>query len=237
MIYHSFPRVSQEDRFTRAEILDTNGLPAIQDVLLRLPAKTPPRGLTLNNPYGDPVFSIGGGRQRIEIYADTNVVAPVINYALCENRAVRWCTNRKITRVDTLHSLDQWIPSPITSGNFPSTNSTSTVRKNTSFTSLPELPTSCSSPTPTIVSGHGSGPFPIGCISPLSEVTRTYGHNSCTGHVISECSCVLPDSFSAYVPTGSPAGKAFSALRIRNGGSNGTTSRVSSSVYLSSRGY
>ena len=110
MIYHSFPRVSQEDRFTRAEILDTNGLPAIQDVLLRLPAKIPTRGLSLNNPYGDPVFSIGGGRQRIEIYADTNVVAPVINYALCENRAVRWCTNRKITRVDTLHSLDQWIP-------------------------------------------------------------------------------------------------------------------------------
>ena len=128
-------------------------------------------------------------------------------------------------------------PSPITSGNFPSTSSTSKVRKNTSFTSLPELPISCSSPTPTIVSGHGSGPFPIGCISPLSEVTRTYGHNSCTGHVISECSCVLPDSFSAYVPTGSPAGKAFSALRIRNGGSNGTTSRVSSSVYSSSRGY
>ena len=63
MIYHSFPRVSQEDRFTRAEILDTNGLPAIQDVLLRLPAKIPTRGLSLNNPYGDPVFSIGGGRQ------------------------------------------------------------------------------------------------------------------------------------------------------------------------------
>ena len=82
MIYHSFPRVSQEDRFTRAEILDTNGLPAIQDVLLRLPAKTPTRGLSLNNPYGDPVFSIGGGRQRIEIYADTNVVAPVINLSL-----------------------------------------------------------------------------------------------------------------------------------------------------------
>ncbi len=196
-----------------------------------------PRGLTLNNPYGDPVFSIGGGRQRIEIYADTNVVAPVINYALCENRAVRWCTNRKITRVDTLHSLDQWIPLAHYKREFPIYKFYFEGPKNTSFTSPPEPPTSCSSPTPTIVSGHGSGPFPIGCISPLSEVTRTYGHNSCTGHVISECSCVLPDSFSAYVPTGSPAGKAFSALRIRNGGSNGTTSRVSSSVYSSSRGY
>ena len=110
MIYHSFPRVSQEDRFTRAEILDTNGLPAIQDVLLRLPAKTPTRGLSLNNPYGDPIFSIGGGRQSVELYADTNVVAPVINYALCENRAARWCADRKITRVDTLYALDQWIP-------------------------------------------------------------------------------------------------------------------------------
>ena len=89
MIYHSFPRVSQEDRFTRAEILDTNNLPAIQDVLLRFPAKTPTRGLSLNNPYGDPVFSIGGGRQSIELYADTNVVPPVINYALCESRAER----------------------------------------------------------------------------------------------------------------------------------------------------
>lgn len=110
MIYHSFPRVSQEDRFTRAEILDTNGLPAIQDVLFRLPAKTPIHGLSLNNPYGDPVFSIGGGRQSVELYADTNVVAPVINYALCENRAARWCADRKITRVDTLRTLDQWIP-------------------------------------------------------------------------------------------------------------------------------
>ena len=110
MIYHSFPRVSQEDRFTRAEILDTNNLPAIQDVLLRFPAKTPTRGLSLNNPYGDPVFSIGGGRQSIELYADTNVVPPVINYALCESRAERWCADRKITRVDTLHALDQWIP-------------------------------------------------------------------------------------------------------------------------------
>ena len=222
MIYHSFPRVSQEDRFTRAEILDTNGLPAIQDVLLRLPAKTPTRGLSLNNPYGDPVFSIGGGRQSVELYADTNVVAPVINYALCENRAARW-TNGS--------------PSPITSGNFPSTNSTSTVRKNTSFTSLPEPPISCSLPIPTIVSGHGLEPFPIGCISPLSGKTRIFGHNSCTGHVISECSCVLPDSFSAYVPTGSLAGKAFFAPRTRSDGSSGTTSRVSSSVYLSSRGY
>ena len=128
-------------------------------------------------------------------------------------------------------------PSPITSGNFPSTSSTSKVRKNTSFTSLPELPTSCSSPTPTIVSGHGSGPFPIGCISPLSEVTRTYGHNSCTGHVISVCSCALPDSFLAYAPIGSPAGKAFFVPRTKSRGSSGTTSRVFSLAYLSSRGY
>ena len=128
-------------------------------------------------------------------------------------------------------------PSPITSGNFPSTNSTSTVRKNTSFTSLSEPPISCSLPIPTIVSGHGLEPFPIGCISPLSGKTRIFGHNSCTGHVISECSCVLPDSFSAYVPTGSLAGKAFFAPRTRSDGSSGTTSRVSSSVYLSSRGY
>ena len=198
MIYHSFPRVSQEDRFTRAEILDTNGLPAIQDVLLRLPAKTPTHGLSLNNP-GVPIERLPG-----------------------------WIPYAPST---------SGYPSPITSGNFPSTNSTSTVRKNTSFTSLPEPPISCSLPIPTIVSGHGVGPFPIGCISPLSEVTRTYGHNSCTGHVISECSCVLPDSFSAYVPTGSLAEKAFSALHTRNSGSNGTTSRVSFSVYLSSRGY
>lgn len=238
MIYHSFPRVSQEDRFTRAEILDTNGLPAIQDVLFRLPAKTPIHGLSLNNPYGDPVFSIGGGRQSVELYADTNVVAPVINYALCENRAARWCADRKIIPGGYLtHPRPVDTPRPLQAGNFPSTNSTSTVRKNTSFTSLPEPPISCSLPIPTIVSGHGSGPFPIGCISPLSEETRTYGHNSCTGHVISECSCVLPDSFSAYVPTGSLAEKAFSALHTRNSGSNGTTSRVSFSVYLSSRGY
>ena len=235
MIYHSFPRVSQEDRFTRAEILDTNGLPAIQDVLLRLPAKTPTRGLSLNNPYGDPVFSIGGGRQSVELYADTNVVAPVINYALCENRAARWCADRKITRVDTLYALDQWIPLAHYKREFP-------IYK-FYFDGPEKYQLYVSSRTanilqfPTIVSGHGLEPFPIGCISPLSGKTRIFGHNSCTGHVISECSCVLPDSFSAYVPTGSLAGKAFFAPRTRSDGSSGTTSRVSSSVYLSSRGY
>ena len=231
MIYHSFPRVSQEDRFTRAEILDTNGLPAIQDVLLRLPAKTPTRGLSLNNPYGDPVFSIGGGRQRIEIYADTNVVAPVINYALCENRAVRWCTNRKITRVDTLHSLDQWIPLAHYKREFP-------IYK-FYFEGPEKYQLYVSSRTADILQFTNSNNrfwAWFGAI-PHWVYFTVIRHNSCTGHVISECSCVLPDSFSAYVPTGSPAGKAFSALRIRNGGSNGTTSRVSSSVYLSSRGY
>ncbi len=222
MIYHSFPRVSQEDRFTRAEILDTNGLPAIQDVLLRLPAKTPTRGLSLNNPYGDPVFSIGGGRQSVELYADTNVVAPVINYALCENRAARWCADRKITRVDTLYALDQWIPLAHYKREFP-------IYK-FYFDGPEKYQLYVSSRTANILQFTDSD----------NRFWAWFGaipHNSCTGHVISECSCVLPDSFSAYVPTGSLAGKAFFAPRTRSDGSSGTTSRVSSSVYLSSRGY
>lgn len=110
MIYHSFPRVSQEDRFTRTEALDTVDLPDIRDILLRLPGKTPVSNITLDNPEGQPLFHLGGGRQSLQIYADTNVVAPAVTYSLCARRAARWCPDRTITRVDTLRTLDQWIP-------------------------------------------------------------------------------------------------------------------------------
>ena len=236
MIYHSFPRVSQEDRFTRAEILDTNGLPAIQDVLLRLPAKTPPRGLTLNNPYGDPVFSIGGGRQRIEIYADTNVVAPVINYALCENRAVRWCTNRKITRVDTLHSLDQWIPLAHYKREFP-------IYK-FYFEGPEKYQLYVSSRTADILQFTNSNNrfwAWFGAIPHWVYFTVIRGNqNLWTQFMYWACYLGMFMCFTGFVlgiRSYWLAGKAFSALRIRNGGSNGTTSRVSSSVYSSSRGY
>ena len=67
MIYHSFPRVSQEDRFTRAEALDTVDLPDIRDILLRLPGKTPVSNITLDNPEGQPLFHLGSGRQSLQI--------------------------------------------------------------------------------------------------------------------------------------------------------------------------
>ena len=42
MIYHSFPRVSQEDRFTRAEILDTKAyLPSKTCYSVSLPKYQP----------------------------------------------------------------------------------------------------------------------------------------------------------------------------------------------------
>lgn len=110
MIYHSFPRVSQEERFARQQALDTASLPAMQDVLRRLPADVRPGGISLDNPEGQAVFHFGNRRKSHDLYADTNAVAPVVNYALCEWRAKNWCPNNNITRVDTLHALDQWIP-------------------------------------------------------------------------------------------------------------------------------
>lgn len=110
MIYHSFPRVSQEARFSRQQILDTTALPDIQEVLRRLPDSKRPNGLSLDNPEGQAIFHSGSWRQSLDLYADTNAVAPVVNYALCEWRAKNWCPDNKIIRVDTLRSLDQWIP-------------------------------------------------------------------------------------------------------------------------------
>ena len=109
MIYHSFPRVSQEERFARQQALGTASLPAMQDVLRRLPADVRPGGISLDNPEGQNVFHFGNRRKSHDLYADTNAVAPTVNYALCEWRAKNWCPNNNITRVDTLHALDQWI--------------------------------------------------------------------------------------------------------------------------------
>lgn len=110
MIYHSFPRVSSEDRFSRAEVLDTANLPDIRNILFRLSGRTPVSSITLNNPEGQPIFHVGNGRRSQQIYADTNTTAPIVTYWLCHQRATCWCPNRIITQVDTLYKLDQWIP-------------------------------------------------------------------------------------------------------------------------------
>lgn len=110
MIYHSFPRVSQEERFARQQILDTTSLPSMQEILHRLPENTRTHSISLNNPEGLAIFHFGNGRKSYDLYADSNAIAPTVNYALCEWRAKNWCPNNHITRVDTLYSLDQWIP-------------------------------------------------------------------------------------------------------------------------------
>ena len=110
MIYHSFPRVSQEERFARQCVLDTAGLPSIQEITSRLPTDTRTQGMSLDNPEGQAQFHFGNWRKSLDVYADTNAVTPVVDYALCEWRAKNWCPAHRITRVDTLRSLDQWIP-------------------------------------------------------------------------------------------------------------------------------
>lgn len=110
MIYHSFPRVSQEERFARQHILDTAELPSIQEITCRLPLGTRTQGMSLDNPEGQAQFHFGNRRNNFDLYADTNAVAPVVDFALCARRAKDWCPAHLISRVDTLRSLDQWIP-------------------------------------------------------------------------------------------------------------------------------
>lgn len=119
MIYHSFPRVSQEERMMRQQNLDTNDLPDIQTVIQRLPEGISAKDISLNNPEGQPVFHFGNERKSHDLYADTLAVTPIVNYALCEQRAKKWCPENTITQVDTLYQLDQWIPNGQMRKEFP----------------------------------------------------------------------------------------------------------------------
>lgn len=110
LMYHGYPRVGINERLSRQEILDSAKLESMQLMWGRLPKDVLDKNLSLNNPYGKPVFHYGRWRDVENVYMDSTYVLPSNTYLLCEEHARLWCPNHRIVKVDTMRELDVWIP-------------------------------------------------------------------------------------------------------------------------------
>lgn len=109
MIYHTFPRVSPEDRIGKMNDLSVENLPALPTLKERLPENEPIRSIVLNRFLGETVFHIRTDRNTYNLPADpTASLAPVDGNRIARIASL-WC-DAPIAKVDTLYRLDQWIP-------------------------------------------------------------------------------------------------------------------------------
>lgn len=111
MMYHRFPRVSAKEKMQKLEMLSQAGdsLPDISSVTARLPRGVKVRSTILNLNAGHPEFSFSTTKGTLHFLADSTISQPSLDSEHLHRTAALWCSS-PITRIDTLHSLDQWIP-------------------------------------------------------------------------------------------------------------------------------
>ena len=111
MMYHRFPRVSAKEKMQKLEMLSQAGdsLPDISSVTARLPRGVKVRSTILNLNAGHPEFSFSTTKGTFHFLADSTISRPSLDSEHLHRTAALWCSS-PITRIDTLHSLDQWIP-------------------------------------------------------------------------------------------------------------------------------
>lgn len=109
MIYHTFPKVSNTDRFSRMEAV-RGEKPPLDSIISKNKFGESIDKLILTAFDGIPYFEIVSGKQNVKLPLDTNTIlngSP--SYTQIENYARKW-SEADITRVDTLRELEQWIP-------------------------------------------------------------------------------------------------------------------------------
>lgn len=117
MIYHTFPRVKQADRWSRMDYLEADSLPAWEEVQKRLPANEEIRHISLCQSLGQQVFQIRTDNGSHELTTDfserTHIDASSIRQV-----AASW-NSSPVERIDTLYTLEQWIPFGALRQHFP----------------------------------------------------------------------------------------------------------------------
>lgn len=109
MIYHTFPRADRADKRAKMDYLRVADLPSLQTIKDRLPKGEPIKNITLNSYLGQTVFHIRTDKNSYDIPADSTETLPVIDGKRIRETASLWCT-APVEKVDTLYTLDQWIP-------------------------------------------------------------------------------------------------------------------------------
>lgn len=120
MIYHGFPRVRQAAKLAHQEVIGAGQsadawLP-IDSVLSALPDGLRADGYSLRQEEGRTVLSVRTRDEAYDIAADTLGELPIkekadgpVAWEVIAQTASTWC-DAPVSRIDTLHSLDQWIP-------------------------------------------------------------------------------------------------------------------------------
>lgn len=109
MIYHTFPRVSQEDKRAKMDLLSPENLPSLETVANRLPENAKINNVTLNSYLGQTVFHFRTDKGAFDIPADSTEQLPAIDGDRIRRVASLWNAS-PIAKVDSMYTLDQWIP-------------------------------------------------------------------------------------------------------------------------------
>lgn len=109
MIYHTFPRVDRADKRAKMDVLAPDRLPSLDEIKKRLPADERINSMNLNSYLGQTVFHIRTDKESYDIPAAPTDKLPIIDWNRVLRVASLWNTS-PVTRVDSLHTLDQWIP-------------------------------------------------------------------------------------------------------------------------------
>lgn len=109
MIYHSFPRLTPQDRNRITGVLPAD-MPDLGEVLNRIYPDTIIQKISLKTTnYGQSVFEISTKDSSYNLVADSSEFIRKVSYAKIEDYARKWCS-AEILKVDTLREVDQWIP-------------------------------------------------------------------------------------------------------------------------------
>lgn len=108
MIYHSFPGVSQKDRLEKQRIIAGN-LPNMKTILSVLPDSSQVRSLSIDMYFDRPVVHFQGQHTPEKLYADGLEPIAEVDGETIRRTAAQWC-EAPVLRIDTMRTLDQWIP-------------------------------------------------------------------------------------------------------------------------------
>lgn len=118
MIYHSFPRVNKTDKWSKMENLkDFGNLPAWEEIQASIPAAERIKRITLNENLGQLVFYIQTDKGNYERTADFSE-RTTVNVTHIRQTVSKW-NQSPIERIDTLYTLEQWIPFGALKQHFP----------------------------------------------------------------------------------------------------------------------
>lgn len=111
MMYHRFPRVKEKEKLEKQEELSASGdsLPSIDNVIARLSQNEKVRKLTLNRNLGQTFFLIETNKREYNFTLNPSDTLSATEIERIYQIAAQWCPS-PIVKIDTLYTLDQWIP-------------------------------------------------------------------------------------------------------------------------------